>query len=148
MEAVPFQILSIALSSFFFSLWKWYLYNKVQQQDYKLHILSQTSQLKCVKIQIAGGGMGALYMGNVCVEYRGCNLYQSGHFPTTKQSKLCQFDYNSLISNVIWPTYCAIHQEKSSRFPPFHCSVGYYLFVCHFFKSACTESVHSFVLAN
>ena len=99
MEAVPFQILSIALSSFFFSLWKWYLYNKVQQEDNTLHILSQTSQLKCVKIQIAGGGggggMGALYMGNVCVVYKGCNLYQSAHFPTTKQSKLCQFDYNS-----------------------------------------------------
>lgn len=58
--------------------------------------------------------MGALYMGNVCVVYKGCNLYQSPHFPTTKQSKLCQLDYNSLISNIIWPTYCAIHQEKSS----------------------------------
>ena len=132
MEAVPFQILSIALSSFFFSLsrQKWYLYNKVQE-DYTLHILSQTSQLKCVKIQIAGGGMWALYMGNVCVVYKEMQFVPKCSFsppPTNQAEQTCkrlrsldlllsgrQFDCNSLINSITWPTYTVQPTKKSRK---------------------------------
>ena len=130
MEAVPFQILSIALSSFFFSLsrQKWYLYNKVQE-DYTLHILSQTSQLKCVKIQIAGGGMWALYMGNVCVVYKEMQFVPKCSFsppPTNQAEQTSSFVRFITEWSSIWLQhsdqqhhlayiYCATHQEKSQR---------------------------------